>query len=423
MKLTSKYRLYTITTLLCVVFISFVVNYYLFRHSIHRTTDDVLQEYRIDIENYAAENDTLLPFRSLELKHSKLTVVSDVQHLPRLDQSICDTLIFSNYQNEMVVYRKMMFPISTTHRNYVVTIMLPTLEEHDLVGTVIISLALIVLLFILFSTVTDWFFARKISGPFNKILESIHSYDIEHPSTVELKHYGINEFQELNQILQIMMTKINRDYTNMKEFLENTSHELQTPLSIIQLKMEALQQADIHDEELLKNIQSIHQAVNRMIRFNRSLLFLAKINNNQFTETEVVDLNRFIHQILEFYKELLDVRRIRLELDETSVFQVMMHPLLAEHLVQNLLTNAVKHNTDGGDIHLYISTESMEISNTFSGQLPEGNLFDRYRFTPNKMESSGLGLAIIKNICDKSQLEINYRIDGQRFILCIHRKA
>lgn len=422
MRLTSKYRLYSVTTLLCVVVTSFIANYYLYRHSIHRTTDDVLKEYRIDIEEYAVENDTLPPFRSLEMKHSNLTVVSGVKGPIKIDETICDTLIFSDYQKEMVVYRKLMFPVTTSHRCYVVTLMLPTLEEDNLIGTVLLSLVLVVLLFILFSSVTDLFFARKISRPFNKILASIRSYDIERPSTVELKHYDIDEFQELNQILQGMMSKINRDYTNMKEFLENTSHELQTPLSIIQMKLETLLQADITDEETLKNLHSISQAVNRMIRFNRSLLFLAKINNDQYAETQTIDLNQSIHQFLDLYQELLDVRQIRLEISETSHFTAKMHPLLAEHLTQNLLTNAVKHNIEGGDIHLSLSADCIEISNTFTGQLPEGNLFERYRFIPNKVESSGLGLTIIKNICDKSKLSISYRVEQQRFILSIRHQ-
>lgn len=419
MRLTQKYRLYTLTTLIWVVLTSFCIQYYLFRYSIHRTTDDVLHEYRIDIEEYAAEMDTLLPFRSLELKHSNLTVETDIQQLADIDETICDTLIFSHYENEMVVYRKMKFPVCTSHQNYIVTVMLPTLEEHDLVGTVLISLVLFVLLFVLFSTITDWFFAQKISGPFRKILDHIRTYDIEHPSFVPLNHYGIDEFQELNHILQVMMTKINQDYTHMKEFLEDTSHELQTPLSIIRLKLENLLQSDIPDPEALNNLLSIHQAVNRMICFNRALLFLAKINNDQFAPTGSINLNHSFQQFLSIYQELFDARHIQLKLTADDSFYVHMHPLLAEHLMQNLLTNAVKHNDDGGEILLHFQAHSLSIYNTFHGKLPEGNLFERYRIHSDPMNSNGLGLTIVKKICDKSKLHIHYRLEGKYFILCI----
>lgn len=419
MKLTSKYRQYTVTTLVCVVLASFTIQYFLFRYSIHRTTDDVLNEYRADIESYAAQHDTLQSFQSLELKHSNLEVKTSPYGLEDIDQTIYDTLIFSQYEREMVVYRKMVFPVSTSTRHYVVTIMLPTLEEDDLVGTVILSLCIIVLLFILFSTITDWAFSRSISRPLHKILQSIRSYNIEQPSTIRLENYGIDEFRELNNILKVMMDKINRDYGNMKDFLENTSHELQTPLSIIQLKMETLSQCCVHNEECLKNIASINNAISRISKFNRSLLFLAKINNNQFAQKEELDLNDFIGQFLNLYKEVLDIRNIGLSYIREGSFRVSIHPTLAEQLIQNILTNATKHNYDDGRIEIHSSSSGIMVSNTFHGELPSGCLFEKYKYTPSKSDSTGLGLTIAKNICDKNNLDISYRVEGERFIILV----
>ena len=422
MKLLSKYRRYTITTLILVAIASFCAMYYLFRYSIHRTTDDVLNEYRIDFENYAHDHEDLEPYKSIDMRLSTLKL----QILPGgagdIDETICDTLVFSHYENEMVVYRKIEFPVSTSDSRYKVMLMLPTLEEHDLVGTVIIALALVVLFFILFSYITDWTLTRKILKPFYRILSFMRTYKIGKPAAEEVQSCGIDEFDEMNLILKGMMEKINRDYHEMKDFLENTSHELQTPLSIIQLNLEALSQKETDDEETVKNISSIRNAANRINRFNRSLLLIARINNNQFTDTQSININRQVSQFMTFYEEILEMRNITIKYDCPQDFIVDMHPLVAEYFVQNIITNAVKHNFDGGTVFVHTSANELRVKNTFNGKMPAGNLFEKYIHDRNVVDSNGLGMAIVRSICDKSGLVISYTADNGIFELIITRE-
>ena len=417
MKLLTKYRSYTYTSLVFVVLIGFTLNYYLFRFSIHRTTDDVLNEYRLDIEQYGEKNGTLDGFNSLENKLCKIQ--EDVTLLSNIDESIQDTLVYSHYEQEMVVYRKIEFIVETKTKNYLVELMLPTLEEDDLLETVGVSLILFVLLFIIFTTIMDRSMTVKILHPFTKIIEVMRNYNIEEHTSIKLKDEGIDEFRDLNTIFNGMVKKINQGYADMKDFLEHTSHEMKTPLAIIQLKLETLSQKDFKDEETIKCIESMQTALNRIVRFNRSLLFIAKIQNNQFDEARNINMNAQISQFLEMYNELLMERSIKVESSDKGTFMIEMHPILAEQLVNNILINAVKYNHDNGKIEICTTKSEIKVKNTFEGNIPDGNLFEKYRHSSFTNDSSGLGLAIVKNICDKKNLKVSYKADNNVFVITI----
>lgn len=419
MKLISIYRRYTFTTLIVVVLTSFTIHYYLFRYSIHRTTDDVLNEYRIDIEKYAAKHGELAIIKSFEMKLSTLCIENNYGSSEDIDETIRDTLVFSHYENEMVVYRKLSFPVTTPEHSYVVKLMLPTLEEHDLISTVIISLFIVVMFYILFSTITSWAFANKILKPFNSILYSMRTYNLSQPQIVELKSYGIDEFDELNGLFKDLMNKINEDYNGMKNFLENTSHELQTPLSIMQLKLENLNQTEFQSEDSAKQLVSVQMALKRVIRFNRSLLLIAKIQNNQYSATKKVCLNDAFKRFLDFYREIIEVRYLKLRIEDYSDFWATMNLSLVEPLVQNLITNAVKHSSDHGTLKVCMTHSEITITNNFSGSIPEGNLFEKYNYGKNRGDSHGIGLAIVKSICDISSLKITYHYANHLFHISI----
>ena len=313
MKLLTKYRLYSYASLLFIVIVGFVLDYYLFRYSIHQTTDDVLNEYRIDVENYVEANEELQSLYFIGDKLSAVRVLETPDCLEGIDETIRDTMVFSHYEKEMVVYRKLDFAVSSSSKHYLVTIMLPALEEHSLAVTIIVSLVMLVGLFILFTTLVDMAFAKKILQPFERILEVMRTYNIEERTKVKLSSGDIDEFRDLVTILDGMMLKINQGYDEMKEFLEYTSHELKTPLAVIQLKLEDLHQTKSDDEEVLATVSSIQTSLNRIVRFNRSLLFIAKIKNDQFNERKPENLNVTVANYLAVYEELLTVRHIKAE--------------------------------------------------------------------------------------------------------------
>ena len=342
MKLLKKYRTYTYTSLVMAIIIGFISNYHLFKHFHLRTADEIIKEYRTNIEDYAIEHKTLTPLMQVNSKIGYISRMDSTANLSSIDDRIKDTLAYDHYQDEIIIFRKMIFPLKTEDGTYLVQLMLPTLELDYFIGTLALSLLIFTGIFIFFTSLADQLFTRKIFKPFHKILQMIKSYNIEENSNLKPERYDIDEFKELSSILNEMTNKINNVYYEMKEFLEYTSHEIQTPLSVIQLKVETLNQKNLEDEDVLNAISSIQASLRKVIRFNRSILFIAKIQNGQYSEGKSINLRKLIQNYAKQYEELLSMKGLNITITSKDDFRLTIHPILAEHLVQNILTNAIR---------------------------------------------------------------------------------
>lgn len=161
MKLVSIYWKYTVYAFLVVLVLGSITHYYIFRNSIHRSTDDVLQEYKQDIQEYAASHDTLLSLHDLELKHSRL-LFHEVGKVAKKGKecAIYDSLIYSKYEGEQVIYRVLKFNVDTREGTYQVLLSQPTLEEDDLMSAVVISLSLLLLFFLIAYSWVSTYYTR-----------------------------------------------------------------------------------------------------------------------------------------------------------------------------------------------------------------------------------------------------------------------
>lgn len=418
MKLIQIYKKYNLYTLLIVLAIGGISHYYIFRYSIHGATDDILVEYRQALEDYAITNDTIIPYYEFETEYNKLLSYKTDKHLEK-EIPIYDSLIYSKYQEELITYRVLKFNLHTSKDNYLITLMLPTLEEDNLMTAVLVSLLFLLLLFILFSFFISQYYTKILWKPFYIILQRVKRFDIEKNIPAKSTSCNVDEFNELNIAINKMMNKINNDYSALKEFTENTSHELQTPLAIIKAKLEILQQSELSNEKNIKAIQAIQSAVNRLTSFNRSLLMLTKINNDQFPERHTVNFNTICEEHINFYEDILVAKEISMEMDFIQPFEWEINKTLADVLVSNALTNAIRYNLTGGYIRIHIDKHGMVISNTYGNNIPEGDLFARFVKSKQDKDSTGLGLTIAKIICHKNNLIINYTITEKEFILSI----
>lgn len=421
MKLTGIYRKYTIYTLFIVLILGSVTHYYIFRYSIHRSTDDVLQEYKQDVVEYAVKNDTMVSLQELEMQHSRLYCYRTDRARLR-EYAIYDSLIYSNHEKEKVVYRVLRFDVQAGKEIYHVMLCQPTLEEDDLMSAVLLSLSLLLLFFIIASFLVLSYYTRILWTPFYKLLSQLRRYKVERLLPSRLPACGIDEFDEMNVVVHTMMGKIHDDYTALKEFTENTSHELQSPLSIIKAKLELLQQLEMSRPQSMELIRSMQNAVNRMSHFNRALLLIAKINNDQFADKEEVALNTYIEEYLSSYEDILVNREVKVGYHNDAPFTVRMNPMLADRLMMNLLSNAVRYNVAGGTLSVCTDKERVRICNTYENILPKGDLFGRFVKSPQEKEATGLGLTIAKSICLKSHLKITLSVTDTIFCVIIEKE-
>ncbi len=284
------------------------------------------------------------------------------------------------------------------------------LEEDILKGTMLQYLLITVLLAV-GVTFTMRLVSKKLWKPFEQTLSSIETFQLEKGKVPDLPESDIKEFAMLNKSLQRLMTKSIGSYQAQKEFTENASHELQTPLAIFQAKLEILLQQPQLTSEQAAIIQDLFQMTSRLSRLNRNLLLLAKIDNAQFDAKEHIRLAAFIDRLLPSLESISG--QIHIERAYSSeALSVDANSVLLESMINNLIVNAVRHNTADGTITISLNDHSLKISNTSDEQaLSATQIFNRfYRPVQNK-SGNGLGLAIVKAICNYHGWSVKYEYE------------
>ncbi|HZY79586.1 MAG TPA: HAMP domain-containing sensor histidine kinase [Cyclobacteriaceae bacterium] len=407
MKLLAKTNLYyiffSIITFAIVTGSFYVVVEYL----IYKEVDQRLEVERKDFENFIKTHgywDESCYF--VEDKIELEAVAREFAMAPYFH----DTLLFNRYSDLAVPFREYRFVNKLGDNAYIVSIRKSLIESNQLLKftTTVMLIALSVGLLLLY-----WFQARisqKIWRPFYDTLSKAKSFDVNEGKGLTLSREDIHEFTELNSSLTKMTAKIADDYRNLKEFTENASHEIQTPLALINSRVEGLIQAKDMSNENMHWIQDIHESTMRLSRLNQALLLLAKIENGQFHDKEEVNVTAIVENRLTEMEEIFSHKSITVENRITDAFKFAAHPALAEILVTNLLSNAVKHNlAHNGRLIIESTSGSLVISNTGpSLSVPPNELFERFKKQNPASGSLGLGLAIVKKICTLYKLDINY---------------
>ncbi|HEY0653087.1 MAG TPA: HAMP domain-containing sensor histidine kinase [Chryseosolibacter sp.] len=278
--------------------------------------------------------------------------------------------------------------------------------EETLAGT-IRSLTVIFLLLLVFVGIASVMISKRILSPFYKSLEAIRGFNLKQRENLKLPETRTNEFRLLNSFVSKMTAKALDDYRTLKEFSENASHELQTPLAVIRGKLELLMQSEVSDEQF-KLIASANEAVDKLARTNQSLILLTKLDNQEYP-AQAIDFSKATCQAIELLRELIEMKSISLEQSIDEGVMISIHPALADILLVNLLSNAIRHNIENGSIKIRLNTRHLTIENTGHAlQTPSDQLFVRFKKNAQSSDSAGLGLSIVKRICELNAFTINY---------------
>lgn len=256
--------------------------------------------------------------------------------------------------------------------------------------------------------------SKKLWKPFYDTLSKAKSFEVNDGKALELQKQEIFEFNELNTELVKMTDKISRDYKNLKEFTENASHEIQTPLAMINSRVESLIQEKDFKRHQMGWIQDIHESTLRLSKLNHALLLLSKIDNGQFYEQEEIEIGKLVVSKLTAFDEIFNLKDLHVEYHKSSDLTLMMNQTLADILVTNLINNAIKHNFNGGKIHVNVSGDHLTIKNTGEPlTVDPKTLFERFKKQNHASGSLGLGLAIVKKIAELYNMKVNYSYAGE----------
>jgi signal transduction histidine kinase len=217
-----------------------------------------------------------------------------------------------------------------------------------------------------------------------------------------------SDFAYLNKVLNDLMHKVTSTLATQKKFIGDVSHELMTPVSVIQSKLENLVTSDSVPQEMVPRLLDIQRQVSRLHQIIRALLLISRIGNDQYPKTESFDLKELADEIVSDIGERASVRQILLEnrIDERIVVGDINRSLL-QIMLFNLVSNAIKYSQDGGKVWIGASTEEdrliIEVGDNGPGIPPDQipRIFDRFhRVRTDGTEGTGLGLSIVKTIVD-----------------------
>lgn len=260
--------------------------------------------------------------------------------------------------------------------------------------------------------------SKSVWKPFRETLDQLKTFSLNNQTKIEFSKTDVSEFDELNQSLTKLIEHNVSVYKTQKEFTENASHELQTPLAILKNKLDILLQNQDLTEKQYQIAEEMNRALSRSSRINKNLLLLAKIDNKQF-DSETFHLDEVLNQSLEILQEHFEQKNISVKTEISDNVKVNGNIGLTEVLINNLILNAIRHTSINGSILIRLSQSEFEVSNSGTDKLNGDLLFKRFSRFSKDNNGSGLGLAIVQEICKSQNWTIDYRFENYNHIFSV----
>jgi len=335
--------------------------------------------------------------------------------------SFSDTVLIVN--ESYILYRKLKFSYLQDEQYYQVSILKNQSQSDSLIKKIVIMNVGFAMFFFLIMFFVNRHSIKSALSVFYSTIRKLEDFELSKLQTLTLETAEVQEIKKLNEVFEKMATQIYNDFEAQKEYTENVSHELQTPLAIISSKADELMQADNLSKEQMEQLALLLETTNRLSKINQALIFLTKIDNRFYTQGSTFSLNDLIKEKLQIFDAAIQEKKLKLELDLLDITHINMNPYLAETLIINLIKNAIIHNTSGGVLRIQLSNNALRISNSGSPlSFPEKDIFKRFTRSENSKKNLGIGLSIVQRICELYTFKIAYNYVSEHQFSIIFKK-
>ena len=305
-------------------------------------------------------------------------------------------------------------------------------EDRKIIVIAAIMFVVIVASSLLFTGID--YIRRKImiDRPLKEILKATKSMSKGNFSINLFPYHNLNRYDEFDYIIEnlnIMAKELSKNEIFKNDFIANVSHEIKTPLSVIQNYATLLKDENLTNEEREKYIKQLNNACKRLTNLVTNILKLNKLENQKLNPSfKKFNLSELLaNQIIQF-EELIETKNIELSLDIQEDLYIVSEESYLELIFNNLISNAIKFTNQDGKIHISLNKEEekyiIEFSDNGCGMNKETgqHIFDKFYQgdTSRSKEGNGLGLAIVKKVIDilggniKVKSEVNV---GTTFII------
>jgi two-component system sensor histidine kinase QseC len=319
-------------------------------------------------------------------------------------------------QTEAELFRELSARLSYRGQPVRLLTRISLVEKEDLLSAVVLVQTGLLTLLLVGLLLLNRRAARRLWLPFYQTLDRLRQYRVEQPGPLDLPPSDTTEFDGLNQALNELTRRSHLSYADQKEFTENAAHEMQTPVALLQTRLERLTQTQPLTPEQAELIGSLNGVTARLTRLNKSLLLLARVDNQQYTKVESVVLADVLNGLISQAVETIQAKTITLSRTGFANGPTLpVNRMLVDIMLANLITNAVRYTPPGGRITIELHSRSLRIANTGERlSIPPDRLFARFQKGEAQTGGIGLGLAITKKIADTYRYTMSYHYaDGQ----------
>jgi len=387
-----------------------VLFYYAIIDEVVDETDDTLENYGEILMESALHDPSILETEGSLMSFYKFTPISEEEGR-HYRQVFYDATVYIELEDEDEPVRVMCTAFRMPDGQYYeLKLMISILERDDMVEAMLWYLGALFLLFLICTSIGIQLVLKGVFRPLHRLLDWLHCIQpgkevppLDNPTK-------IREFRQLSDAALDMGNRSYKAYEEQKQFIENASHELQTPLAIVRGKMELLAESEGMTEQQMEQLDEIYATLGRAVKLNKSLLLLSRIENGQYTEMEDVSVDEILDELLPDLMDIYEHKRVNLiRKREEQPFIIRCNHSLAQILVSNLVKNSLLHNREGGELQVLTTPTSLVIKNTGDVPLDGEKLFRRfYHGMDGKKDSTGLGLAIARSIALSSSLKLTY---------------
>lgn len=408
MKLLNYTTSYLAVILLVVISIWAAVFYYSMLDEIYDSIDDGLDNQKGMIVHKAAQDTSLL--HQTEFTEGDYAIREIGPQGIRFTDIYIDTLMYMQNESDYEPARLLRTVFQQNGKYYQLDVITSMVEEDDLSSALLYALLWLYLGLVATILLLNNWLLKRIWKPFYELLRQMSAFRLEQPGPITPPRTRIDEFKALHETVENLLQSNISSYRSQKEFIENAAHELQTPLAITIGKLEALTQRSEFSGQELQLVTSAMDNLQRLVRLNRSLLLISRIHNRQFTSEAGINLNELTRKILDDFSDQASYQDIKITFTENGACRAEMNEDLAHILITNLVKNALTHNHKGGFIKVEMLDHGLRIQNSGEEKsLDATAIFTRFYHASHTERSTGLGLSIVRAICDLYHFRIVYR--------------
>ena len=417
MKLLNYTTTYFAFLLLLIITVWALIFYWQMLDEIYDSMDDGLENQKMLVIQKAIKDPSILQKTNFDDGYYTFRKVTKSDKILSHRDQYRDTTMYMLNEDDFEPVRLLESIFRHEDEYYKVKVITSMVEEDDLIEDLFYSILWLYIGMVVSILLLNNFLLKKVWHPFCDLLRKLKNFNIESDQEIHYAETNIEEFKLLNKNVDRLLKKSRESYVNQKQFIENASHELQTPLAISINKLELLLESEHLNEKDISLLADGIQNLERLSKFNKSLLLLSKIENRQFENIETLNINQVLQEIIDSLEDLADLRKINIEFEQQQQLLFEGNKELIFILYVNLIKNAIIHSSKNNRIYINVAQNEVVIQNEGEHSLNTAVIFQRFYKKSGVKSSTGIGLALAKAIADKYELGLHYQFrEGHLFI-------